>query len=88
MPIFCFSCGSLIFDVVLKFSTEVAEDETISTIQTAIVGGKLGDLSVNASSITGIAPVEQTSTEAPTSTTPKSNGLFLSCHYRMWYYQS
>ena len=78
---FCFSCGALILDVVLKFSLEVAEDETISTIQTAIFGGKLRNLSVNASYITGIPPVEQTSTAAPTSTTPKSNGLFLSDCY-------
>ena len=81
MPIFCFSCGSLIFDVVLRFSTEVAQDETISTIQTAIVDGKLGNLSVNLLPIIGIPPVEQTSTAAPISTTPKSDGLFLCCCY-------
>ena len=81
MSIFCFSCGSLIFDVVLKFNTEVAEDETISSIQTAIVDGKLGNLSANVLSIIGIPPVEQTSTAAPTSTALKSDGLFLSsCH--------
>ncbi|XP_067056911.1 uncharacterized protein [Acropora muricata] len=40
------SCGSLIFDVVLNFSTEVAEDDSISLIQNAIVDGKLGELSV------------------------------------------
>ena len=68
----------MIFDVVLKFSTELAEDETISTIQTAIVNGKLGDLTVNVSSITGIPPVEQTSAVTPTNTTPKSDGLFVS----------
>ena len=79
--IICFSCESLIFDVVLKFSTEVAEDETISTIQTAIVDGKLEYSSVNVSSIIGIAPVEQTLTVAPTSTTQKSDGLFLSSCY-------
>ena len=88
ISMFCFSCGALILDVVLKFSLEVAEDETISTIQTAIFGGKLRNLSVNASYITGIPPVEQTSTAAPTSTTPKSNGLFLSDCYWMWDYIS
>ena len=70
------SCERLIFDVVLKFRTEVAEDETISTIQTAIVDGKLGDLSVEVSSIIGIPPVEQTSTAAPTRATSKLDGLF------------
>ena len=79
MSIFGFSCGSLVFDVVLRLSTEVAEDEIISTIQTAMVDGKLGNLSVNAFSIIGIPPVEQTSTAAPTSTPPNSDGLFISC---------
>ena len=81
MSIFSFSCGSLIFDVVFSFRTEVAEDEIISTIQTAIVDGKLGNLSVNVLPFAGIPPVEQTSTAAPTSATPKSGGLFLSCYY-------
>ena len=67
--------------MVLKFSTEVAEDETIFTIQTAIVDGKLGNLSANVSSIIGIPPAEQTSTAAPTSTTPKLDGWFLSRCY-------
>jgi len=42
ISIFCFSCGSLIFDVVLKFSAAVAEDDTISIIQKAIIDGKFG----------------------------------------------
>ena len=62
-------CGSLIFDVVLRFGIKVAEDDTISLFQSAIVDGKLGELSVNASSIIGIPPVKQS--------TAKSNGLFL-----------
>ena len=69
-------CESLIFDAVLMFSTEVAEDDTISSIQNAIVDGKLGELSVNVSYIIGIPPVEQTTTAAPTSSTPKSDVLF------------
>ena len=56
------------------FSSEVAEDDTISIIQNAIAGGKLGELSVNVSYIIGIPPVEQTTTAAPTSTTSKSDG--------------
>ena len=67
--------------MVLKFSTKVAEDETISTIKNAIVDGKLGDLTVNASSIIGIRPVEQTSAVAPTSNTPIADGLFVSSRY-------
>ena len=52
----------------------------ISTIHTAIVDEKLGNLSVNVLPFAGIPPVEQTSTAAPTSATPKSGGLFLSCY--------
>ncbi|XP_015777409.1 PREDICTED: roundabout homolog 1-like [Acropora digitifera] len=67
-------CGSLIFDVVLKFKTKAAEDDTISLIQNAIVDGMLGELSVNVSDkIIGIAPVEQTTTAPPAGTTPKSD---------------
>ena len=70
-------CESLIFDVVLKFGIRVAEDDTISIIQSAIVDGKLGELRENVSYIIGIPPVEESTTAAPTSTTPKSDGLFL-----------
>ncbi|XP_067032058.1 fibroblast growth factor receptor 3-like isoform X2 [Acropora muricata] len=67
-------CGSLIFDVVLKFSTKVAEDDTISFLQSAIVDGKLGELSMNVSPIIGIPPVEQsTFAAAAPSTSPKSD---------------
>lgn len=69
------SCGSLIFDVRLKFTTEVAEDDTFSIIQNAIVDGKLGELSVNVSLIIGIPP-PITTAAATTSTTPKSDGMF------------
>ena len=60
----------------LKFRTEVAEDDTISIIQNAIVDGKLGELSVNASYIIDTPPVEQSTITAPSSITPKSDGLF------------
>ena len=72
-----YRCGSLIFDVVLKFGTKVAEDDTISFLQSSIVDGKLGELSVNVSYIHGIPPVGQSTTAAPTRTTLKSDGLFL-----------
>ena len=62
--------------MVLKFSTEVAEDDTISIIQNALVDGKLGEFSVNVSYISGIPAVEQTKFTVPTSIIPKSNGLF------------
>ena len=68
------SCGSLIFDVALKFTTEVAEDDTISMIQSAIVDGQLGELSVN---VSYIPRFPRTTITTPTSTTPKSDGLFL-----------
>ncbi|XP_015764605.1 PREDICTED: vascular endothelial growth factor receptor 1-like isoform X2 [Acropora digitifera] len=69
------SCGSLIFDVALKFTTEVAEDDTISIIQSAIVDGKLGEVSVNVSYIIGIPrfPRATYTITTPTSTTPKSD---------------
>ena len=66
--------------MVLKFSAEVAEDDTISIIQNSIVDGKLGKVNVNTSYIIGIPPVPQTTT-APTSTTPKADGLFLVATY-------
>ncbi|XP_067031701.1 fibroblast growth factor receptor-like isoform X3 [Acropora muricata] len=81
------SCGSLIFDVVLKFSTEVAEDFTISIIKNSIVDGKLGGLIVNTSYIIGIPPIletrvstkpVQTMTTMPTGTAPKSDDHTLS----------
>lgn len=59
--------------MVLEFGIKVAEDDIISIIQSAIVDGKLGVLSVNVS----FTPVEQTTTTAPTGTTPASDGLFL-----------
>ena len=62
--------------MVLKFGVKVAEDDTISIIQNAIVDGKLGELSVNVSHIIGIPVVEQTTITVPTSTAPKSDGLF------------
>ena len=83
-------CASLIFDVVLKFGIKVAEDDTISIIQSAIVDGKLGEISVNASYVIGIPPVEQTTIIATTSMTPKSDGLFQiligsgACHSLSW----
>ena len=69
-------CGSLIFDVVLKFGIKVAEDDTVSIIQNAIVDGNLGEVSVNASYVIGIPPVEQTTITATTSISTKLDGLF------------
>ncbi|XP_015751955.1 PREDICTED: fibroblast growth factor receptor 2-like isoform X3 [Acropora digitifera] len=66
-------CGSLIFDVVFKFSTVVAEDETFSIIQNAAANGKFGALSVTVSYDFGIPPDERTKATAPTSITSKSD---------------
>ena len=72
-----YRCGSLIFDVVLKFGIRVAEDDIISFLQSSIVDGKLGELSVSVSHNIGIPPVGQNTTAAvPPSTSPKSDGLF------------
>ena len=64
--------------MVLTFSTEVAEDDTISIIQNSIVDGKLGGVNVNTSYIIGISAPFTPTTRAPTRTTSKSDGLFLS----------
>ncbi|XP_015780259.1 PREDICTED: uncharacterized protein LOC107358147, partial [Acropora digitifera] len=66
--------GSLIFDMVLKFSTIVTEDDTISTIQSSINDGKLGSLRVNVSFLFEIPPDEQTTTGTPNIPTSKSHG--------------
>ena len=70
-------CRSLNFDVVLKFSIEVAEDDIISMIQNAALDGMLGGLSVNVSYLIPNPHGAQTTITAPTRTGPKSDGLFL-----------
>ncbi|XP_068685561.1 tyrosine kinase receptor Cad96Ca-like isoform X3 [Montipora foliosa] len=62
-------CGSLIFELVLRFDIEVGEDHIISTIRDAIVDGTLGELNVNASSIIGIPPVKKPGNTSPTTKT-------------------
>ena len=74
--IFFSRCGSLMFDVVFKFSTVFAEDETFSIIQNAAANGKLGELRVNVSYIIGIPRFPRTTIPAPTSITSKSYGRF------------
>ncbi|XP_015776919.1 PREDICTED: limbic system-associated membrane protein-like [Acropora digitifera] len=56
------SCESLIFDLVVKFSNEVAEDDIIAIIQNASVNGKLGGLNVNTSCMIRILPDPKTTT--------------------------
>ncbi|KAK2557504.1 hypothetical protein P5673_020251, partial [Acropora cervicornis] len=65
-------CGSLIFDVVVKFSSEVAEDDIISLIQKAVLVGNLGVLSVHVSYVTLNPHGAQTTVTSPTNTDPKS----------------
>ncbi|XP_068685550.1 uncharacterized protein [Montipora foliosa] len=59
------SCGSLIFDLALKFNTKVAEDDIISAIKNAIVDGKHWNI--------GIPPVILSTTTASTTTSPESD---------------
>ena len=68
---FCFRCGSLIFELELMFSTEVAEDDIIHILRTAVREQKFGGLSINASSIIGIPPVVLTTTTSSTTTATK-----------------
>lgn len=73
--------------MVLEFSIKVAEDDAISTIQTAVRDGKLEQLSVNASYVIGRLPVvPSTSNLTPTSTSSTSDGLFLVV--TAWYWNS
>ncbi|XP_068734072.1 uncharacterized protein [Montipora capricornis] len=65
-------CGSLIFDLVLMFSTDVAEDDIISTLKRAVSDKKFEDLRINASSIIGIPPAVKTTSTPSTKTTPTS----------------
>ena len=71
-------CGSLHVDLVLRFKNVVAEDWILSIFRGAVQNGKLGELSVNASSIVGIPPVIKSTVTPPTTTpTPKSDqGMF------------
>ncbi|XP_068685571.1 fibroblast growth factor receptor 1-like isoform X2 [Montipora foliosa] len=68
-------CGSLMFDVVLRFDTQVAEDVIISTIKNAILDGKLGELRVNVSSIIGIPRVPLPTSTPPLKTTSKPDSI-------------
>jgi len=53
----------------------VTEDWVLSVFRNATKGGTLGEFSVDASSIVGIAPVIQTTTTPPLSkTTPTPDG--------------
>ncbi|XP_068685573.1 fibroblast growth factor receptor 3-like [Montipora foliosa] len=61
-------CGSLIFDVVLRFNTQVSKDVIVSEIQKAIVDDRLGGLRVKVFPDIGIPPV---SLRLPTLNTPK-----------------
>ena len=71
------NCGILHFHVVLKFTTEVAEDDTIFIIQNAIVDGKIGELTVNVSCIMGIPRFPETIITAPRCPVTKLDGLFI-----------
>jgi len=72
-----YRCGSLVVDLAVTFTTIVREDWVLSVFRNATKGGTLGEFSVNASSIVGIAPVIPSTTKLPTSTTtPKPDGMF------------
>ena len=60
----------------MRFTVEVAEDDVISKIESAVVDGRLGDLSVNSSSIIGIPPVIQTTTTPSSENTPKPDSMY------------
>jgi len=68
----------LIVDLTLAFSTIVTEKSVLSRLQEAAKDGKLGEFSVDASSIKGTRPVVVTTTTPPISkTTPSvSDGTF------------
>ena len=71
-----YSCGSLIVDLAVKFTSIVTEDWVLSVFRNATKSGTLGGFSVNASSIVGIAPVIQSTTKRPITTpTPEPDGM-------------
>ena len=64
-------CGSLIVDLTLEFSIIFTEKSVLTILQEATKDGKLGEFSVNASSIIGTRPVIASTTMPPISrTTP------------------
>ena len=63
----------MIFDVVLSFNAQVAEDVIISTIQKAIVDDRLGELRVKVFPGIGIPPVPL---HVPTLNTSKPESKF------------
>ena len=71
-----YSCGSLIVDLAVKFTSIVTEDWVLSVFRNATKSGTLGGFSVNASSIVGIVPVIQSTTKRPITTpTPEPDGM-------------
>ena len=59
------SCGSLIVNLSLTFSSVVKEKYVLSTLREATKDGSLGEFSVNASSIVGTRPLIERSTTPP-----------------------
>ena len=71
------SCGSLIADLAVKFTSFVTEDRVLEVFRTATKGGTLGEFSVNTSSLAVIAPDIQTTAKPPDSTTTSApDGTF------------
>lgn len=64
-----YSCGSLIVEVAVEFTSIVSESLVVDTLRTAAEKKNLEEFRVNASSIRGIAVIESASTSPTEKTT-------------------
>ena len=67
------SCGSLIVELALKFTSIVSEASVVDTLRTAATNNNFGELALNASSIKGILVIESTVMPPTGKTTTKSS---------------
>ena len=73
-----YSCGSLIVDLAVKFTSIVTEDWVLSAFRNAIKSKKLGEFFVNTTSVVGIAPVSRRTTKPSLSkTAPTPDGMYM-----------
>ena len=73
-----YSCGSLIVHLAVNFSSIVTEDWVLSVFRNAIKSTKLGEFSVNTTSVVGIAPVSRRTAKPSLSTTgPTPDGMYM-----------
>ena len=65
-------CGSIIVDLALKFNSSTKERDVITTLNDAVIDGKMGEFSVGA--IKGKRPDVKTTSRGPTTFTVGHTG--------------